>query len=360
MWEAEFRSLIQAARFEALDEDALADWMTTASATDAGWVPRALSRLAEAGQAEARDLIVDRACAGDLESVYELDSAGVLGDTGARQVLATVNASVRSTLDNAERGRWSVGIYNYGAILGWIAVAYPDLADWDLIADLATSAVASAADKSALISTLARKADAIPPETREVLLARRSDLALSAPIDIFGGDSSTAGPALELWIALAEPEEVKRLASEAIAGLLASSKPSDRAEVAQIIFATESHELLPLVESLLVDPSIEVRIAAARLTGSLAGKGSDLVAHLAERILADTGAVVPFHFIGSALASLDGLNRPGFVGGSTPLKAGWSHGRREVTGEADDASLLRHREGPSGPVGSRAAQGTRH
>jgi hypothetical protein len=33
------------------------------------------------------------------------------------------------------------------------------------------------------------------------------------------------------------------------------------------------------------------------------------------------------------------VNRPGKVGGSVPWKRGWSHGRREVTREAEDASV---------------------
>ena len=38
------------------------------------------------------------------------------------------------------------------------------------------------------------------------------------------------------------------------------------------------------------------------------------------------------------------VNRPGLVGGSIPWKRGWSHGRREDTGEADDAAVFAMQE----------------
>ena len=36
------------------------------------------------------------------------------------------------------------------------------------------------------------------------------------------------------------------------------------------------------------------------------------------------------------------VNRPGSVGGSSSWKRGWSHGKRDITGEADNASVLGH------------------
>jgi Domain of unknown function (DUF4365) len=224
--------------------------------------------------------VIHQAEGGDMTAAAHLADAGTLPAYLAGQVIEKAASVVRSIVESAEGGSHSFGRpVDFGGLLTSLNLGFPQVADWDTVVALLTSAKVLADEKRLALRILAQRANEIPPS----MLAR-----LNESYEAIGLAANQITP----WEHIHVVEHVRlgqrlgRIDSaefqRIVLGLVLSEDPRHRSSAATLLSEDSDPNSSRLLIALYADSDMNVA-----MTGAWAA-GRRLRAHPSDEVLATT------------------------------------------------------------------------
>jgi hypothetical protein len=263
-----------------------------------------LGALADHGDGQARNEVVDRAAAGDLHALAAMGAITALGEDAAAGLIAKFEDMVRDTIDQAARSIYPGWVFDGGRGLALFNVWFPSVARWDPLLALLRDRRVAAEHKRGACEAIVTLADRIPAAVRTQLAVLLDDLK-GTKLSAFPGGVDLGGlpVAVAVAVGVLDGPEANRAVAQ-----LAGGTAQERRDVVNLLGRGWCTPMRPILASLATDESVDVRVASAHSIGSLAANdpGDAVLVALADSLSEDRGVLVPRALItGIGRAELD-------------------------------------------------------
>jgi len=249
-----------------------------------------LAWLADHDDDHAKQEVVARAIAGDLNALATMGAVTVLTSADAENLIEKFESMVGGKLQQAAKGARTFGGVDAGRELALFNLWFPDVARWEPLLSLLTDAKVMSGDKRGALELIIELADRVPSRVRDRLAASVDALASSHATDGIG-DRPIGGLATAVGIvtdAIGDDEAAVAVAHMAV------GTPQERSDAAGLLGRGWCDRMRPILAALVADDRAAVRVAAAQAVGRLASSQPDAVVVALARLLAnDSGTAVP-------------------------------------------------------------------
>lgn len=296
-----FARVIRRLRYDFLSKESIDALFVFANGYQDLVASEILGFLAENGLERAKDELVRRAAAGDLDALGAVGPITGLSESAADSLIAKFEAMVQKRIKEAEASTWGFGGSDpaYGLVIfnRW----FPKVARWaSLVEFLKHPRVAGEHKRSACRALVAIGED-LPVEVREELAESLPGLKETKNREL-PVEQRSGGLREMLAIATGALQDSK--ADEAVARLALGSQ-EDRSAAAQLLSHGWTPRMRPLLASLASDDSEDVRSSACFAIGRLAAKNPDdsVLVSLATHLATGKGVALPTAVMNGILSS---------------------------------------------------------
>lgn len=249
-----------------------------------------LAWLADHDDDQAKQEVVVRAIAGDLDALGAMGAVTVLTSEQAKNLIEKFESMAAAKLQQAAKGVWSVGGVDAARALALFNLWFPNEARWDPLLRLLTHAMVRSGDKRGALELIIELAERVPAEVRDEL-AKSVDALASAPTSDGIGDLPIGGLATVVGIVT---EAICDDDADVAVARMAVGTQQERCDAADLLGRGWCERMRPLLPAFVADDRTAVRVAAARAVGRLASSHPDaVVVELARLLAKDPGRVVP-------------------------------------------------------------------